>query len=123
MMIEHMLGQVGASAEQKVKVHAIMKAAREDLRGQREAGRELRRQMAQLLTAPQLDAAAVEALRQKISAQRDAASVRITKAMFDASAVLTPEQRGKLAEHMKQRREMMERHMNERRALDAQPKS
>jgi Spy/CpxP family protein refolding chaperone len=36
--------------------------------------------------------------------------------------VLTPEQRGKLAEGMKQRRDMMERHHRERRALDT-PKS
>ena len=38
--------------------------------------------------------------------------------MLDASAVLTPEQRKQLAERMQQRREMMERHMRERRALD-----
>jgi Spy/CpxP family protein refolding chaperone len=44
------------------------------------------------------------------------------QAMLDASAVLTPDQRGKLAERMKQRREMMERHQRERRTLDG-PKS
>jgi Spy/CpxP family protein refolding chaperone len=40
------------------------------------------------------------------------------QAMLDVSRVLTPEQRKQLAERMQQRRSMMERHMNERRALD-----
>jgi Spy/CpxP family protein refolding chaperone len=45
------------------------------------------------------------------------------QAMLDASAVLTPEQRTKLAERMKQRRDMMQqRHQRGHGATDA-PKS
>jgi Spy/CpxP family protein refolding chaperone len=50
--------------------------------------------------------------------QHDQSSRRWTQAMLDASAVLTPDQRKQLAERMKQRRELMQRHMQERRALE-----
>jgi Spy/CpxP family protein refolding chaperone len=46
----------------------------------------------------------------------------MTQALVDAGRVLTPEQREKLAAHAKQRRDMMHRHHQERRALEA-PKS
>lgn len=121
--LERMLDSAGAGAEQKARVREIMRAALADLRAQRDGGRELRQQMLQLLTAPQLDAAAVEALRQQLSAQREAGSKRLTQALLDASAVLTPEQRVKLGQRMKQRHELMLRHQQERRALDAQPAS
>ena len=39
--------------------------------------------------------------------------------MLDASAVLSPEQRQKMAQKQQQRRDMMERHHRERDALDA----
>lgn len=121
--IERMLESAGASAEQKAKVREIMRAAHDDLRAQRDGASALHAQMLQALTAPQLDAAAFEALRQQASAQRELASKRMAQAMFDASAVLTPEQRVKLGERLMQRREMMRRHQQERRALDGQPRS
>ena len=117
-----MLDQVGASAEQKTKIHEIFKAAHDDLRGQRQAAQPMRDEMVKLLAAPVVDAAAVEVLRQKIETQRDAHSKRMTRAMIDASAVLTPEQRQKVAERMAQQRSLMERHQREREALDGSPK-
>jgi Spy/CpxP family protein refolding chaperone len=116
--MERMLHAAGATPEQRAKVHQIMKAAHEDMQKQHEAGRALHQQMAQLLSAPKLDAAAVEAQRQKLSAQHDAASKRMTQAMLDASAVLTPEQREKMVSTMKARKDMMERHRREREAID-----
>ncbi len=113
-----LLDAVGANAEQKAKIHDIFKAAHDDLRGQRQAGRPLREEMGKLMAAPTLDNAAVEALRQKIEAQHDARSKRMTRAMVEASAVLTPEQRQKLAERIGQQRSMMERHQRERQSLD-----
>ena len=112
--MERMLDAVGASAEQRAKVRDIMKAARNDLHKQREAGRALHQQMAQLMAAPRVDTAAVEATRQRLLAQHDAASKRMTQAMLDAGAVLSPEQRAKIAA----RRDMMERHRRERESLD-----
>ncbi len=119
MLPERMLDEVGASAEQKTKVRDIFKAAQADMAKQHEAGQELRRQMMQAMASPQVDAVAVEALRQKQLAQHDVASKRMVGAMLEASAVLTPEQRQKLAQRMKTRQDMMERHHRERQSMDA----
>jgi Spy/CpxP family protein refolding chaperone len=123
LLADHELDAIGASAEQKTKVREILRAAHDDLRKQQESGRDLHQQMQQLLSAPQVDAAAAEALRQKISTQRDAASKRMLQAALDAGAVLTPEQRQKLAERRKQRQDMMQRHQRERDALMPPPRS
>lgn len=106
---ERMLEAIGASAEQRVQIRQIMDAARTDLQAQRESGRALHEQMRQLFTQPTVDANAVEALRQQQLARHDAASKRRMQAMLDASRVLTPEQRTRLAEMAGQRRGMMER--------------
>ncbi|OYU98253.1 MAG: hypothetical protein CFE45_17210 [Burkholderiales bacterium PBB5] len=115
---ERLLDEAGATAEQKTKIREIMKAAQADLRQQREGGRKLHEQLAAVLAAPKVDAAAAEGLRAKLQAQHDAASKRMLQATLEASAVLSPEQRQKMAERMKQRRDMMERHHKEREALD-----
>ena len=107
MVSERMLAAAGASAEQKAKVRDILKGAHEEQLKQRAGGQELHQQMLALMTAPQIDAAAAESLRQKIEARHDAASKRHLQAMLDVGAVLSPEQRQKLAERMKNRREMM----------------
>jgi len=121
-MSERLLDSVDASAEQRTRIREIMKGAMTDLRQQREASRGLREQAMTLFTQPTVDARAAEALRQQMLKQHDVASQRMMQAMLDASAVLTPEQRTKLAERMKQRRDMMERHQRERRAGET-PKS
>jgi len=128
MISDRMLDAAGVSADQKAKLRAIFKSAGDDLRGQRDAGRDMQSQMLALMTAPTVDAAAAEALRQKQMAGQESASKRMLQAMLDAQAVLTPEQRGKLAEriderrqHMDQRRERMQQH-HDRRPADA-PKS
>jgi Spy/CpxP family protein refolding chaperone len=116
--IERMLDGVNASAEQKAQIKQIMTGAMSDLRAQREAGRALREQAAQLFTQPSVDARAAETLRQQMLAQHDQASKRMLQAMLDASRVLTPEQRKQIAERMAQRRGMMERHRHERESLE-----
>jgi Spy/CpxP family protein refolding chaperone len=103
--IEHLLDVVNATDAQRSQIDAIFKAARQDLSGQREAGRQLHRQMAALYTAPNIDAAAIESLRAQMSAQRDAASRRMSQASIEAARVLTPEQRAKVGELMKKRME------------------
>ena len=119
MVSDRLLDAVGATADQKTRVHDIFKAAQDDMRKQREAGGDLRQQMMQLMTAPQVDAAAAEALRQQQLARQDVASKRMLQAMLDTRAVLTPEQRQKLAERMKSRHQMMDRHPRERQSVDA----
>ncbi|MFO1221420.1 MAG: Spy/CpxP family protein refolding chaperone [Burkholderiaceae bacterium] len=121
-MSDRLLDSVGASADQKTRIRDIMRKAADDQRAQRDAGMALRDQAMALFTQPTVDAAAAESLRQKMLAQHDQSSRRWMQAALDAAAVLTPEQRTKLADRMKQRRDMMERHQRERRALDT-PKS
>jgi protein CpxP len=117
-MLERALDSVNASAEQRTRIREIMKAAGTDVRQQREASRGLREQAMALFAQPTVDARAVEALRQQMVQQHDQSSRRWTQALLDASAVLTPDQRKQLAERMQQRREVMQRHMQERRALE-----
>jgi Spy/CpxP family protein refolding chaperone len=118
MMHGRVLQSVGATSDQQTRIHDIMKAARDDVRKLHEGAGDLRAQGAQLLAAPTIDARAVEALRVKRLALHDAVSKRMTQAMLDAAAVLTPEQRAKMAEQMGKRRDMMERHRRERDTLD-----
>ena len=110
-----MLDLAKATPEQRSQIHQIMQSARQDLRSQREAGRHLRDQQHALLTQPNVDAAAVEALRQQMLAQHDQASKRMTQALVEASRVLTPEQRKLIGEH----RALLERHRAERQALES----
>jgi protein CpxP len=117
-----MLEAVKATPEQRAQIQKIMEGARTDLQAQREAGQALRGQLMQTMAQPAIDANAVEQLRQKMLAQHDQVSKRRMQAMVDAARVLTPEQRKQLSERMGQRRDMMERHHRERRALEA-PKS
>lgn len=117
-MTDRMLDGVNATAEQRTRIHDIMKAARDDLRKQHDAQQGLRDQMMQAFAQPTVDARAVESLRQQMLAAHDQASKRMTQAMLDASAVLSADQRKQLAERMKQRRAMMERHRAERDSME-----
>lgn len=117
MLSERLLDSVGASADQKTRIKDIMGRAHDDSRQQLQADQALHEQMMAVMAAPQVDAAAAEGLRQQMQVRRDSASKRHLQAMLDASAVLTPEQRQKLAERAKSHREMHERHHREREAL------
>lgn len=109
--IDHMLDGLNASDAQRTQIRQIAEAARKDLQAQREAGRALHDRAAQIFTAPNVDAAAAESVRQQMLQQHDQASRRMLQAMLEVSKVLTPEQRAKLGERMKQRSEMMRERM------------
>lgn len=102
------LDAINASAEQRAQIKQIADAARADLRTLHEASRTLHQQARALFTQPTVDANAAEVLRQQMLAQHDQASKRMLQAMLEASRVLTPEQRAKLAELQSQWRERME---------------
>jgi protein CpxP len=114
--IEHMLDAVDASDAQRAQIKQIMQAARNDLKGQMEAGRKLREQGLTLFAAPNIDAAAFESLRQQIQALHETAGKRMSQAMVEAARVLTPEQRAKFAGKLKKRQARMAEHMQERAA-------
>jgi Spy/CpxP family protein refolding chaperone len=120
--VDRLLDSVNASAEQRTQIRQILQVARDDLKPLHEAGRKLHEQAQALFAQPAIDAAAAEALRQKLLAQHDQASKRMLQAMLDVSRVLTPEQRKALADRASQRRAMFERHRAEREAIDAPPK-
>jgi Spy/CpxP family protein refolding chaperone len=120
-MLERMLNSVNATPDQRSRIQEIMKSARADLQAQHQASRGEREQLMALFAQPTVDARAVEAVRQQMLQSHDQSSRRWMQAMLDASAVLTPEQRAQLAERMKQRRDMMQRHQQERGAME-QPK-
>ena len=106
-MLDHMLDGLNATDAQRTQIKQIAQAAAADMKTQRDAGRALREKSLQIFAAPNVDAAAAESVRQQMSAQHDQASKRMLQAMLDASRVLTPEQRAKLGERMKQREAQM----------------
>jgi periplasmic protein CpxP/Spy len=109
--VEHMLDGLNATDAQRSQIQQIFKAAADDMKGQREQRRALHERGLQVFAAPNVDAAAAESVRQQMLQMHDQASKRRMQAMLDASKVLTPEQRAKLAERMKQRGEMMRERM------------
>ena len=105
--LERMLDQIDVTEAQRAQIKQITQLAKADLRAQHEAGRALREQALALMTAPTLDAAAAESLRQQMLARHDQSSRRMMQAMLDVGNVLTPAQRVKLAEQMKRFGERM----------------
>jgi len=110
-MIDHMLDGLGASDAQRSQIKQIAASAAADLKAQGEGGRALRQRAMQAFTAPTLDAAAVEQVRQQMAQQHDQMSRRMTQAMLDVARVLTPEQRTRLGERMRDRQARMEDRM------------
>jgi protein CpxP len=109
--VDRMLDGLNATDAQRTQIKQIAVAAATDLKAQREAGRALREKGLQIFGAPTVDTAAAEALRQQMLARHDQASKRMMQAMLDISKVLTPEQRAKLTERMKQHGEMIRERM------------
>ena len=110
-MVDHMLDGLNATDAQRAQIKQIAAAAAGDMRTQMEAGRGLRERGMQILTAPTVDAAAAEQVRQQMLQQHDAVSKRTTQAMLDVARVLTPEQRTKLGERIKDRQSRMAERM------------
>jgi Spy/CpxP family protein refolding chaperone len=110
-MVDHMLDGLNATDAQRSQVKQIATAAAVDLKAQAEAGRGLRQRAMQVFTAPNVDANAVEAVRQQMMQQHDQMSRRTTQAMLDVARVLTPEQRVRIAERMRDRQAQMEDRM------------
>jgi len=122
--VDHMLDGLNATDAQRSQIKQIFQAAGTDLKAQRESRRALRERSLQIFAAPNVDAAAAESVRQQMLQQHDQASKRMLQATLDASKVLTPEQRAKLAERMKQRGDAMRERMDRMdRERGTQPRS
>jgi len=121
-MLPRLLDRVNATPEQRTQIQQILERDRGERQAQRQARQAMQDEAMTLFSQPTVDANAVQALRQKQMAMHDAASKRMTESMIEISRVLSPEQRKQMAEQMRQRREMMQRHHRERQAIDT-PKS
>jgi Spy/CpxP family protein refolding chaperone len=100
-MIDHMLDGLNANDAQRTQIKQIAAGAGADLKTQMEAGRALRQRALQAFTAPTVDAATVEQVRAQMLQLHEQTSRRMTQAMLDIARVLTPEQRAKIGERMR----------------------
>jgi periplasmic protein CpxP/Spy len=97
-MTKHMAIELDATADQQAKIAGIAKAAVSDLLPLHDKVHAARSQALALLTAPTIDRSAVERLRAEQIGLAETASKRIAQAVADASEVLSPEQRRKIAD-------------------------
>jgi Spy/CpxP family protein refolding chaperone len=97
-MTKHMAIELDATPDQQARIASIAKATVADLRPMREQAQAARARAVTLLTAPNVDRAAIERLRAEQMALADTASKRIVQALADASEVLSAEQRRKVAD-------------------------
>jgi Spy/CpxP family protein refolding chaperone len=100
MHLDHMgamLTRIGASEAQKSQVEGMLKSALADLESTHQAHEAAMGQAHELLLAPTVDRAQIEALRAAQIRACDETSKRILTAFEDAAEVLTPEQRTALA--------------------------
>jgi protein CpxP len=109
--VDRMLDGLNATDAQRTQIKQIAMAAAADLKAQRDAGRTLHEKGMQIFTAPTVDTGAAEALRQQMSAQHELAGKRMLQAMLDVAKVLTPEQRARIGERMKERQAVMKDRM------------
>lgn len=108
----HMLDDIGASEAQISQIQTIFRTAREELRAQAGQGKGLHLQMLQTWAQPNIDAAALDALRKQQLAQHERVSARMQAAFVEAGRVLTPEQRAKMLDLAKKRMERHQRRAN-----------
>lgn len=109
----HMLDRVGASAEQKAQINALMEAAHNDIKPVRAQMKTLHEQGSTLFTQRNVDANAVEAARLQMQTLQGQVSKRMSLAQVESSRVLTPEERTQMADLMNRHRAMVERHRAE----------
>jgi periplasmic protein CpxP/Spy len=93
--IDRILTEVGASDSQKSQVKAIWANLGPQLKAAHQQHAQLRQQIEQALTAPTIDGAAIEKLRQQSVQSIDKTSSLLTQGMVSTAQVLTPDQRQK----------------------------
>jgi Spy/CpxP family protein refolding chaperone len=103
--VRWMLADINATEAQQSRIADIVGSTMKDMAPLREKHREARRSVMELLAKPNVDRAALEAIRAEEIQAADAMSKRFVQSLADVAEVLTPEQRAQLAEKMKQRRE------------------
>ncbi len=98
---ERALRKVDATEDQKAKIRPIADDLATALYGFREEHRAIRARFIKAFEAEKVDPAEVARIREDALALADRASGKMTEALVKASAILSPEQRRKLAERWK----------------------
>lgn len=104
MHLDHMsamLTRIGASEAQRSQVEGILKGAFTELETTQQLHHDAMGKAHELLLAPGVDRAQIEALRAEQMRAFDDASKRMLTAFEDAAEVLSPEQRTALAEEVR----------------------
>jgi Spy/CpxP family protein refolding chaperone len=101
--IEFGLRKLDATEEQQTRIQAIASETLDEMIALHEQHAASKRTLRELLSAQELDREAIEAWRSGQLAAVDAASQQLATAAVDALEVLSPEQRGELAEHLDRR--------------------
>jgi Spy/CpxP family protein refolding chaperone len=91
--VHRMLDKVGATDGQKAQIKAIWQGLRPQLKSVHQQHAQLRKQIAEAMTAPTIDTARIETLRKQSVQLMDTASATITQGMVGTAQVLTPDQR------------------------------
>jgi Spy/CpxP family protein refolding chaperone len=99
--LHRMLQAAGASDAQKAQIKATWENLRPQLRAVHQDHQKLRETMQQAFAAPTIDPANIEKLRRESVQLMDRRSALITQGMMAAAQVLTPEQRQKVLEAMR----------------------
>jgi len=95
--VQVLLGRVGASDAQKTQIDGILKSGFNDFKRTHDDCHASLGKLHELLLAPSVDRAKIEALRAEQARALDEASKRLVTSMEDAVEVLTPEQRSAFA--------------------------
>ena len=99
-MIDHMIGKVGGTEEQRAALRTIAGQTTPRMAVLHTEGRDLKNEVRDILTAEKIDRDALEAARKDALDLADRGSKLAISAVADAAEVLTPEQRRKIAEAM-----------------------
>lgn len=103
-MLKHLYVEIDATEEQKQRLEPIVKDTLRELAPVRRNLHAARGEALKLLSQDRVDAGALETLRARQIQLADEASRRVTRALVDASEVLNPQQRRKLAAHFTHQR-------------------
>lgn len=102
--LDKMLDNIKATDSQRTAVKSIFARMFAEMAPIHQQHKALHEQIAAAFAAETVDRAAVENLRKQVPTLVDQASQVFTKALLDASQVLTPEQRQTLVKHMQEHR-------------------
>jgi Spy/CpxP family protein refolding chaperone len=114
------LEKVNATEGQKGQIKAIWEGLRPQLKTAHQEHRKLREQITQAMTAPTIDPAAIEKLRQQSVQQMDKASQLMTRGFVETARVLTPEQRKQAAAELEKEHQNRRAHWQHGQGGDAE---